>query len=83
MDATTREAASTIKWNWSTLGEIIQEYAGTVLVLMLIGNGLATFLIMFDKIMVSSELRHLVGGFSLIFSIAVVGWAVHKATRNH
>jgi hypothetical protein len=82
MEASTRSTINPLRWNWSVVGEVVQEYAGTVLVLLLITNGLATFLIMFDKLVVSTDVRHFVGALSLAFSVLVVGWAVHRAIRS-
>ena len=71
MEANTRKVYNPFSWNWKLVFETVRLYAETILVLLFIVNGLATFLILFNLVEANEFAKQLVG--SVAFAFSAVG----------
>ena len=62
--------------------EIAQEYIETLYILLFIINGLATFLILFDKIEVGQNAKQIVGALSFGFAAVMFITFTNRGVRE-
>lgn len=83
MDAKTPKAEKkSFKIDFSGIGEIVREYAETLLVLTFIINGLATLLILFNQVDANEFQRHLVGAVSFAFSFMALVKFTNRGVKH-